>query len=193
MTENIILIGMPGSGKSTVGVQLAKALALNFIDSDLVIQNRSGKLLQAILEESGYQALRDVEAETLLSLTLNNDLLATGGSAVYSDAAMQHLASQGTVVYLKVTLDTVLKRIDNEGSRGIARPEGHTLADVYAERTPLYERYADITFDNNQPVSIASLIKVLEAYEANKKSHWAFSGFLYFENSQWLNTVSALS
>jgi len=162
MQDNIILIGMPGSGKSTLGVQLAKALGLNFIDTDLLIQSQKGQLLQTILDKQGYQNLRDIEEETLLKLSLSHDLVSTGGSAIYSDKAMKHLSSQGKVIYLAVTLEEIKKRINNEGSRGIARPDGQTLNDVYAERTPLYEKYADIILDNNSFIDIEKLCEQLE-------------------------------
>ncbi len=161
MQNNIILIGMPGSGKSTVGVQLAKTLGLNFIDTDLLIQNRTGKLLQTTLEEEGYLRLREIEAETLLSLQLQQDLVATGGSAVYSDQAMQHLAKQGCVIYLNVSFEEIQRRINNEGNRGIARPAGQSLEDVYKERTPLYEQYAALTIDNNQVLDIEQIVQLL--------------------------------
>jgi shikimate kinase len=155
VAKNIILIGMPGSGKSTIGVQLAKHFGLNFIDSDLLIQAHQGKTLQQILNDQGYQALRNIEEEELLKIQLQNDLLATGGSAVYSDRAMQHLKQQGDIVYLSVSFQEILKRIDNEDSRGIARPAGQSLQGVYRERVPLYERYADLSIDNEkqQPIS----------------------------------------
>ena len=157
MQDNIILIGMPGSGKSTLGVQLAKSLGLHFIDTDLLIQSQQGQLLQSILDEQGYQALRKIEETALLDLKLNNDLVSTGGSAIYSDQAMQHLRALGKIVYLQVSFEEIKKRINNESSRGIAKPVGQTLADVYAERTPLYEKYADITVDNNEFIDIEAL------------------------------------
>ncbi|MGH1485404.1 MAG: shikimate kinase [Cellvibrionaceae bacterium] len=157
MLENIILIGMPGSGKSTTGVQLAKHLGLNFIDTDLLIQTHQQQKLQDILNAQGYQVLRDMEEQELLQLTLERDLVSTGGSAVYSDKGMQHLKKQGLVIYLQVSLEEITRRIDNEDSRGIARPEGQSLEDVYNERIPLYEKYADITIDNNHYNSIEDI------------------------------------
>lgn len=161
MQDNIILIGMPGSGKSTLGVELAKSLGLNFIDSDLLIQSQQKQLLQVILEEQGYKALRKIEETALLDLQLNNDLVSTGGSAIYSDMAMQHLGKQGKIIYLEVSFEEIKKRINNEGTRGIARPAGQSLADVYAERTPLYEKYADITVDNNKFLDMKALEELL--------------------------------
>lgn len=159
MTSNIILIGMPGSGKSTIGVQLAKVLGLDFIDSDIVIQSQQGHPLQALLDEQGYLALRKIEEATLLGIHLSGHTLATGGSAIYSPVAMEYLKQQGTVIYLQVSLETVLKRIDNESSRGIARPNNQSLEAVYHERVPLYERYADLTISNDHWQSIDKIAK----------------------------------
>ena len=164
MKSNIILIGMPGSGKSTVGVQLAKHLGLSFIDTDLLIQTRQGQKLQTILGSQGYQALRDIEARELMQLQLHQALVATGGSAVYSQEAMEHLKKQGLVIYLEVSFDEIQRRIKDEGTRGIARPQGQSLKDVYLERRPLYERYADITLDNNQPLTMAAIENKIAVY-----------------------------
>jgi shikimate kinase len=161
MAKNIILIGMPGSGKSTIGVQLAKHLGLSFIDTDLLIQAHQQQKLQDILNSQGYQVLRDIEQQELLKLKLNNDLVSTGGSAVYSDAGMQHLKKQGLIVYLYVDFAEIERRIDNEDSRGIARPEGQTLEDVYNERTPLYEKYADVIVNNNTYTSIEKVARLI--------------------------------
>jgi shikimate kinase len=169
MTRNIILIGMPGSGKSTIGVQLAKQMGLDFIDTDLLIQKNQGQKLQTILDHQGYQALRAIEAQQLMQLQMNNVLVATGGSAVYSDDAMQSLKHQGTIVYLAVSFTEIENRIDNEGKRGIARPPEQSLEDVYAERLPLYKRYADITIDNNQAVSIDDIEQKLIKNSFNKR------------------------
>lgn len=163
MPKNIILIGMPGSGKSTIGLQLAKHLGLNFIDTDLLIETHQQRKLQDILNAYGYQALRSIEEQELLQLTLKQDLVSTGGSAVYSDKGMQHLKKQGLIVYLQVTLDEIMRRIDNEDKRGIARPEGQTLADVYHERAPLYEKYADLVIDNNTFTRIDDIALLINA------------------------------
>jgi len=159
---------MPGSGKSTVGIQLAKCLGLSFIDTDLLIQAHQGEKLQTILDKKGYLALRKIEAQELLQLQLDKDLVATGGSAIYSEAAMNHLRKQGTIVYLKVSLEEIQNRIQNEGARGIARPPGQSLDSVYAERTLLYEKFADITIDNNQSLSMDEIVQHLS------KSHHGF-------------------
>ena len=162
MQSNIILIGMPGSGKSTVGVQLAKQLGFNFIDTDLLIQRRHDKTLQEILNEEGYLSLRKKEEYELLQLQLHKDLVATGGSAVYSDQAMNHLRQQGRLVYLQVSFSEICHRVKNEGQRGIARPPEHSLLDVYEERVPLYEKHADITINNDKPASITDIALQLQ-------------------------------
>lgn len=143
--QSVILIGMPGAGKSTIGVQLAKALALDFIDTDLLIQLQSGETLQTFLDREGHFALRELESQVLLAHDFPNAVVATGGSAVYGDAAMQHLKRFGPAVFLHVPLADLEQRITDHDSRGIAKAPTQSFADVYAERLPLYERYADIT------------------------------------------------
>ncbi len=145
MHRNVILIGMPGSGKSTLGVVLAKMLGMGFSDMDLLLQQRSGKKLQEILNTDGLDAFFKIEEETILSVTGENMVLATGGSAVLSERAMLHLKSLGTVVYLNVPYKTLERRIKNIATRGIASTPGQTLLDIYNYRTPLYARYADVT------------------------------------------------
>lgn len=145
--QSLILIGMPGAGKSTLGLLLAKNLAKDFIDTDLLIQLEQQKTLQDILHQQGYLALRKHEEQVLLKAQYPNHVIATGGSAVYSDAGMRHLKKFGPIVFLDVAMEELEKRIHNMESRGIARPEGQSFADVYAERRPLYLRYADIVID----------------------------------------------
>ena len=142
---NIILIGMPGSGKSTCGVVAAKLLLKNFFDTDLLIQNREGQRLQQIIDEKGLDYFARAEEEAVLSLDIAGTVIATGGSAVYSDRAMQHLKAGGKCVYLKVAADEIERRLANFSDRGVVIADGMTLADLYAERKPLYEKYADIT------------------------------------------------
>ena len=142
---NVILIGMPGSGKSTVGVVLAKLLGLHFCDTDLVLQQHCGKKLQEIIRTEGDAAFFRHEDEVLAALDVQNTVIATGGSAVYSDRAMQHLMAGGKCVYLKVAADEIERRLANFSDRGVVIADGMTLADLYAERKPLYEKYADIT------------------------------------------------
>jgi shikimate kinase len=145
--HNVVLIGMPGAGKSTLGVLLAKAIGHDFIDTDLVIQRQAGMTLGSYLASRGYEALRQLEAEVICALDHAGTVIATGGSAVYSQAAMQHLRANGHVVYLKCALDVLDQRIASMDERGIAAPSGQTLADVQAERIPLYEQYAEITVE----------------------------------------------
>ena len=147
MKDNIILIGMPGCGKSTIGVLLAKNLAYGFLDSDLVIQEQSGRKLQDMIDEMGPEAFSVLEDAVNATLVPHNTVIATGGSAVYGARAMAHFRDIGTVVYLKASYETIEKRIRNFETRGIVIPEGQTFRDVYDERTALYEKYADITVD----------------------------------------------
>ena len=145
--RTVSLIGMPGAGKSTVGVLLAKLLGLDFTDTDLAIQVRHGATLQALLDAEGYLRLRELEAQVLMEIPLAGQLVATGGSAVYSEKVMARLKSAGPVVFIDVPLAVIEQRVDNADARGIARAPGAGLAEVYRERQPLYERYADITVD----------------------------------------------
>ena len=145
--STINLIGMPGAGKSTVGVILAKLTGLRFCDTDLDIQVREHATLQEILDRQGYQYLRRVEEQVVLAADLDQAIISTGGSVVYSDAIMQHLKQAGPAVYLAADLETLEQRVAAAPLRGIANDGDQTFADVYAERTPLYRRYADITVD----------------------------------------------
>ena len=147
---NIILIGMPGSGKSTCGVVAAKLLLKNFFDTDLLIQNREGRRLQQIIDEKGLDYFARAEEEAVLSLDIAGTVIATGGSVVYSPAAMEHLR-MGKVIYLHLEYETMCRRIQNLDSRGVVLQAGYTLQDMYKERLPLYRRYADavIKCDNN--------------------------------------------
>jgi len=145
--SNLILVGMPGAGKSTVGVVLAKRLGHGFVDTDLMIQMRSGRLLQDIIDEEGIEAFRDIEEQTLCEFDVCNAVVATGGSAVYSEAAMRHLASIGMILFLDVPLAELELRLENMSTRGVVIDPGATLADLYAERLPLYRHWAEITVD----------------------------------------------
>lgn len=148
--DNIVLIGMPGAGKSTVGVLLAKALTYNFLDTDISIQRRENKKLQDIIEECGLDAFVEVENKVLARLEVDGCVIATGGSAVYGAEAMEHLRSIGTVVYIRLSLEEILRRVSNIKTRGIAMKKGKTLKDVYEERIPLYEKYADLIVDGEE-------------------------------------------
>jgi shikimate kinase len=143
--SNIVLIGMPGSGKSTVGVILAKLLSRNFIDTDVQIQAQQGRTLQDIVDRDGYLALRTIEEQVLLSLDLHGHVIATGGSAVYSSAAMTHLRSDGIVVFLHVDLRTLRARVHDYDTRGLAKRPDQDLEDLFAERGALYAAFADNT------------------------------------------------
>ena len=143
--SNIILIGMPGSGKSTVGVILAKVTSRGFADTDVLIQTSDSRSLQEIVDTDGHMALRKIEEKILLRLDCRNHVIATGGSSVYSHAGMEHLKSDGFIVFLDVDIATLESRIHNLESRGLARRRDQTLADLFEERHPLYTKYADIT------------------------------------------------
>ena len=145
MPETISLIGMPGAGKSTVGVILAKLTGLRFVDTDLDIQVREKATLQQILERHGYRHLRAIEQEVLLAIALDHAIISTGGSVVYSGAAMRRLRTAGPVVYLATDLATLEQRVAAAPLRGIACDAQQGYAQVFSERTPLYERYANIT------------------------------------------------
>ena len=145
--NNIILIGMPGAGKSTIGVLLAKALGMDFIDTDIIIQQRTGRLLQDIIDNDGIDSFLAVEEDVLSSLELKNSVIATGGSAVYSHQAMTALKRAGRAVYISLPYEEVERRITNISTRGIVLRSGSTLRDAFNERVPLYEKYSDITID----------------------------------------------
>ncbi len=142
--DNIVLIGMPGVGKSTVGVILAKVLGYSFLDADLVIQEQEGKLLREIIEEVGTDGFIQVENRVNASLLCSKTIIATGGSVIYGEEAMEHLKEIGTVVYLEVSYPILEKRLSDIKGRGVVLKEGQTLYDLYKERTPLYEKYADV-------------------------------------------------
>jgi shikimate kinase len=142
--KNVVLIGMPGAGKSTAGVILAKTLRMNFIDTDIVIQEQSGRLLQEIIDDEGPRTFKKIEERTVLSLDCHNAVIATGGSVVFSKRAMAHLKSDGIVVYLDISFEEMEKRLRNITMRGIVLIAGQSLRDMYSQRVPLYETYADI-------------------------------------------------
>lgn len=145
--SNVILIGMPGVGKSTVGVVLAKKLGYSFTDSDLVIQQETGKMLHQLIEEKGEAGFLMLENEINASLSMDHHVIATGGSAVYGKEAMAHLRKTGCMVYLKLPYKELKERLGDLRERGVVLKEGFTLYDLFEERSPLYEKYADITVD----------------------------------------------
>jgi len=145
--NNIILIGMPGAGKSTLGVVLAKVLGYDFLDSDLLIQKKEKKRLPDIIAEYGIDYFICIENEVNQSIVTRNTVIATGGSVIYGKEAMQHLQTLGRVIYLKLSLNDLKKRLGNLEGRGVIMKDGHTLEDLFKERRPLYEKYADLTVD----------------------------------------------
>ena len=145
--ENVVLIGMPGCGKSTVGVLLAKAMGLDFIDTDVVFQAREKRRLQDMIDDIGIDAFLKKEEETILSLQCRGTVIATGGSVVYGKNAMEHLAAIGRIVYIQLPYEEIEKRLNNLATRGVALRSGQTLLDLYNERVPLYESCAHVTFE----------------------------------------------
>lgn len=147
MKNNIVLIGMPGVGKSTVGVVLAKILGYQFIDADIVIQQETKKLLKDIISEEGVEGFIEIENRINASINVVNTVIATGGSAVYGEDAMKHYKEIGTVVYLRLGYDEINKRLSDIKNRGVVLKNGQNLLDIYEERCVLYEKYADIIID----------------------------------------------
>ncbi len=147
MKSNLTLIGMPGAGKSTIGIILAKFLSFGFIDTDILIQINRQKSLQQIIDESDHLNLRQIEEEEILKINVENNIIATGGSAVYSRKAMNHLKAISIIIFLKVGYEEITKRIHNFNTRGIAREKDQTFRDLYDERQVLYNRYGELTID----------------------------------------------
>jgi shikimate kinase len=145
--KNIVIIGMPGAGKSTMGVILAKTLGRNFTDTDIVAQENTGRLLQEIIDEDGTDAFLKTEEKTILSLHCHNTVIATGGSVVFSEKAMEHLKKDGVIMYLDISFEEMVRRLNNITTRGIVLVAGQSLRDMYNQRVPLYEMYADLTID----------------------------------------------
>lgn len=147
---NIVLIGMPASGKSTVGVILAKVLGMVFIDTDLVIQQKEDSFLYEIINDRGVDGFLACEEEALLSINTVNTVIATGGSAVYSERGMKHLSENGAIIYLKVEKDKLFDRLHEIRERGVVLRDGESLDEMYEERSVLYEKYADIIIDEGE-------------------------------------------
>ena len=158
--NNIVLVGMPGVGKSTVGVILAKVLGYQFLDADLVIQQQEGKLLKEIIAEVGTEGFIEVENRVNAGITCSKTIIATGGSVVYGKEAMEHLKEIGIVVYLKVPYETIEKRLSDIKGRGVVLKHGQTLYDLYMERTPLYEKYADVSV-NEDGLGVEQTVELL--------------------------------
>ena len=149
MKSNITLVGMPASGKSTIGVLLAKRLGYSFVDVDIVIQEKTGQLLKEIIAERGTEGFLKVEEDVNAGLELEHSVIAPGGSVIYGPKAMEHLHEISTVVYLKLSYEDVKQRLGDLKGRGVALKEGQTLLDLYEERSVLYEKYADIIIDED--------------------------------------------
>ena len=160
---NVILIGMPGSGKTTIGTELSEKIGYGYVDSDSVIVAREGKRLPEIIAEKGREGFLDIEAKVNSELCADRCVIATGGSVIYRDYAMEKLKTMGTIVYLKLSYQTIEKRLGDLKARGVALKEGFTLQDLYDERTPLYEKYADIAVELDGKT-------VMDSVEAVKKA-----------------------
>ena len=146
---NIVLIGMPSCGKSTMGVLIAKNLGLKFLDSDLLIQEREGKLLHELIKERGNEEFIKIENDANMSIEVQNTVISTGGSVVYCEGAMRHLSDIGKIVYIKISYETLATRLGDYVHRGVVMPEGYTLLDMYRERAALYEKYAEYTIETD--------------------------------------------
>lgn len=145
--KNVILVGMPSCGKSTVGVVLAKTMNKGFVDTDILIQQAESRTLQEIIDEKGNDYFHHVEERVLLDFDGENYVVATGGSAIYFDRAMDKFKEKGLVVYIKVSLDTILERLNNIKTRGVTLEKGQTIADLFEQRVPLYEKHADLVIE----------------------------------------------
>lgn len=163
--NNIVLIGMPGVGKSTIGVVLAKVLGYQFVDADLVIQEKEGKLLCEIIDEVGTEGFIEVENRINSQIEAEHAIIATGGSVVYGTEAMMHLKEIGTILYLRLPYEELNQRLCDIKGRGVVLRDGQTLRDLYEERVPLYEKYADITVDEYQLNVEQTIEKILELKE----------------------------
>lgn len=168
---NITLIGMPGAGKSTVGVLLAKSYLMDFTDTDLIIQRKYGKTLCELIEKYGEDGFKKLEEDTLLSVECSNTVIATGGSAVYGDEGMKHLRDISVVVYLKVPVRALERRIKNITARGVVMKKGESLSKLFERRSPLYEKYAHITVDCSGlslEKCVDEIIKEVEKYSITR-------------------------
>ena len=170
--SNLVLIGMPGAGKSTVGVILAKKTARDFVDTDVLIQTSQGRALQDIVDRDGYTILRKIEEEILLGLSVQNNVIATGGSAVYSDRAMTRLKSDGDIIYLDVDLVTLESRVLDFSTRGLARRPDQSFAELFEERLSLYIRYADIAIRCEGMTQEQVCERIIEEVREKRRHHF---------------------
>ena len=165
---NVILIGMPGCGKSTCGVLVAKSMCKSFLDTDLLIQQNEGMKLSEIINKKGVEGFNEAERNSVLTLYTKNCIIATGGSMVYHDDAMKKLKEDGVVIYLEISFKNMMRRIRNFKSRGVVLKEGYTPKDMYDERTTLYKKYADIVIDVNKNSidnTVEAIITALKKYQ----------------------------
>ena len=172
--RNITMIGAPSCGKSTVGVLLAKRLGMSFVDLDIVIQEKTGKLLKELIAEHGTKGFLDIEEKAACSVNVENSVIAPGGSICYEPKGMAHLKEISTIVYLYISYEEMVKRIGNVIDRGVAIPEGYTLKDLYDERAKLYEQYADITINEDGRdfgLIVDELRQIMETRYSNQKLH----------------------
>lgn len=165
--KNVVLIGMPASGKSTVGVVLAKTLGVGFVDTDLVIQQREGRLLQDIIDKDGLKAFLEIEENVLLSLDCENSVISTGGSAVFGEKAMEKLKKNAVTLFIDVSPSVLEKRLSNITTRGIAAKQGESVEDILRERLPLYKKYADFTISTENENVESSVEKIVSLLKLN--------------------------
>lgn len=163
MKKNIVLIGMPGAGKSTVGVLLAKSLGMDFCDTDILIQKQTGTTLQETINSKGLDEFLKIENSVLAGIKLENTVIATGGSAVYGKQAMENLCKNSIVIYLKMPVETIKSRLHNITTRGIALKKGDTIESLFAERNPLYLKYSEITVESGNLDIESTVTKIIES------------------------------
>lgn len=160
--KNVVLIGMPGAGKSTIGVVLAKVLGYEFVDSDIVIQKKEKRLLRQIIEEEGLDGFLEIEGDVNAHLEVSDSVIATGGSAVYHEGAMRHFKETSQIIYIKLSYETLVLRLGDLEKRGVVLKKEQTLKDLYEERCPLYEKYADIIVDGEDKTVEQLMIAIKE-------------------------------
>ena len=169
--NNVTLIGMPGSGKSTIGVILAKALRYEFLDSDLLIQKQEKRKLSEIIEQDGPEKFKEIENQVNADIHVTDTVIAPGGSVIYCEEALEHFKEIGKIVYLKASYQTIKKRIRNPQKRGVVLKDGQTLKDLYDERKVLFEKYADVTISEEGcqiEETIENVLNTIENYSQNK-------------------------